>query len=134
MAATVNDKSERVTALAGGLAVLIENQSKVGVAFPGWVAGEPEYIRTTFLALVVEVVELLQEFDWRQWRDPRGLDRPKAAGEFADILAFLGYVTTWLVRSGIPTTELAMAYERKTQVNLDRLAGKVVGFGARQTG
>src|SRR3972149_8482288 len=100
MAATVNDKSERVTALAGGLAVLIENQSKVGVAFPGWVAGEPEYIRTTFLALVVEVVELLQEFDWRQWRGPRGLERPQAAGGVADILAFLGAVRAWVPPGG----------------------------------
>ena len=116
-------------ALSDGLFALWETQREVGAAIPGWVEGEPEYVRTTFLALVCELMELLQLFNWKQWKRLVPFDVDKAADEFADVLAFLGYIVIFLGREGITTRDLSVAYQRKTEVNHGRLAGKVKGYG-----
>lgn len=117
--------------LAEGLRILKMTQSEVGKAIPGWVEGEPEFVRTTFLALVCELMELLQLFNWKQWKQPVDVNRDQAADEFADVLAFLGYIVIFLAGMGVSTDDLATAYERKTIVNKKRLAGKVEGYGVR---
>lgn len=120
-----------VTMLAEGLAVLAATQREVGKAIPGWVEGEPEYVRTTFLALMVETAELLQELNWKPWKADHPIDTSRAADEFADILAFLGYVVAWLEDAGIPIGQLAMQYQAKTKINIKRLAGEVEGYGVK---
>jgi NTP pyrophosphatase (non-canonical NTP hydrolase) len=115
--------------LAEGLRILKMTQREVGRAIPGWVEGEPEFIRTTFLALVCELMELLQLFNWKQWKRTVPFDASKAADEFADVLAFLGYVVLYLDQRGVGPDILARAYEDKTLTNKRRLAGKVEGYG-----
>ena len=116
-------------ALAKGLVVLATTQQKIGAVFPGWSEGNPEYVRTTFLALYSELGELLQKFPWRQWRTPGPVDREGMAEEFADVLAFLGYVVHFCqVYGQLTPYQLAEAYSKKTTVNKDRLSGKVGGF------
>ena len=119
-----------VTLLAEGLAVLAATQRKVGSVIPGWVEGDPNYIRTTFLALIVELSELLQELNWKPWKEPREIDLDKIVEEFADVLAFLGYIILWIEDMGKLPGHLAVAYQDKTEVNIKRLAGEVEGYGA----
>jgi len=118
-----------VESVARGLLELAITQEEVGSVIPGWVEGEPEFIRTTFLSLMVETSELLQEFNWKQWKKPTSPDHAKMADEFADMLAFLGYIVKWLGDLGISPLDLAEAYKDKTEVNKKRLAGKVSGYG-----
>jgi NTP pyrophosphatase (non-canonical NTP hydrolase) len=117
--------------LALGLHVLAGVQFEVGLAIPGWSEGEPEFVRTTFLALVKEVMELLDYFDWKQWKLPTETDAGEAADEFADVLAFLGYVVLFLGYRGVMPDDLARAYAKKTLVNQERLAGKIEGYGTQ---
>lgn len=118
--------------LAQGLVVLAATQRGVGSAVPGWVEGEPEFVRTTFLALIVECTELLQLFNWKQWKFPDDYDSGRLgmmAEEFADILAFLGYLVIWLNDLGITPDILAKRYRDKTDLNIKRLGGGVDGYG-----
>ena len=122
---------ERHLSLA--LETLARVQWEVGRAIPGWSEGEPEFIRTTFLALIKEVTELLDHFDWKQWKQPiEESDGGEAAGEFADVLAFLGYVVLFLGYRGVMPDDLAAAYARKTALNQKRLAGEVEGYGINE--
>lgn len=120
-----------VTLLAEGLAVLAATQRVVGSVVPGWVEGHPNYVRTTFLALIVELAELLQELNWKPWKEPREVDLDKVVEEFADILAFLGYIILWLEDMGKMPGHLAIAYQVKTEINIERLAGEVEGYGVQ---
>ena len=121
--------------LGFGLDVLKQTQQRMGEAIPGWSEGEAEYVRTTFLALMVETAELLQLFDWKQWKRPMditGERRARVADEFADVLAFLGYVVLFCERHfGLSPQALADQYARKTRLNAERLAGRVAGYGVR---
>lgn len=117
--------------LEKGLQVLADVQWGIGKLVPGWVEGEPEFIRTTFLALTAEIYELLEHFNWRQWKDATEFDPVAAADEFADVLAFLGYVVIFLNQKGVSTAELARAYRLKSDINWQRLVGKVPGYGVK---
>ena len=118
--------------IARGLEVLARVQGEVGRAIPGWSEGEPEFIRTTFIALIKEVTELMDHFDWKQWKLATPFQPPLAAGEFADILAFLGYIVLFLGYRGVMPDDLAWAYAQKTRVNQERLAGRVEGYGQHE--
>jgi len=138
MSVDVSDKyGFGVSRLAAGLSVLMITQKGVAKrAIPDWLKGEPEYIRTTFLALIVEVVELVQLFNWKQWKDPHVFDEhhlDRMANEFADMLAFLGYIILFLDDLGVSPADLAEAYEEKTIINHARLAGDIEGYGVNKT-
>jgi len=123
--------SSKVEKLAEGLKVLDDVQSVIGSAIPGWVEGDPEFIRTSWLALIVELSELLQLFNWKQWKDPIAPDLPRMADEFADVLAFFGYLVVYLRLAGLDSVDLGKAYAHKTNVNSRRLAGKIPGYGVQ---
>jgi len=119
-----------VERLAEGLRVLADTQRDVGSVEPAWVTDvNPEYVRTTFLALIVELSELLQEFNWKPWKAPREVNLDRMVDEFADVLAFLGYIIMWLGYMGADTGDLARGYRRKTAINYQRLSGKISGYG-----
>ena len=123
--------------LAAGLNVLMTTQKGVAKkAIPAWLEGGPEYLRTTFLALIVEVAELVQLFNWKQWKDSHVFDEhhlDRMANEFADMLAFLGYIILFLDDLGVSPADLAEAYEEKTILNHARLAGDIEGYGVNKT-
>ena len=132
MAKLIDEYSKRN--LAEGLAVLSSTQAAVGSAVPGWVEGEPEFVRTTFLALIVEITELLQLFNWKQWKFPvdiSGTVKGEMMDEFADVLAFTGYIIIFLGKLGISPEMLAQAYKAKTEINIPRLGGDVKGYGVQ---
>lgn len=124
--------------LSAALNFLEAEQRKLGYYFPGWAEGEPEFVRTTFLALIKEVAELMDWFDWKPWKvGPVGYTeggKLEAAEEFADVLAFLGYIVLFLDKRGIQPSALAAAYVRKTAVNHRRLGGLIPGFASPRGG
>lgn len=95
-----------------------------------------EQIRTAFLALMVETVELLCELDWKPWKRRRVEgDGEKIADEFADILAFLAIIMCYLMRgSQVTPYDLAGAYQRKMKVVEERMKGNVDGYEAQDPG
>lgn len=119
--------------LSAALNYLDHTQERLGRYFPGWAEGTPEFVRTTFLALHAEVDELMAHFDWKQWKEPHewsAIEKQEVAEEFADILAFLGYVVIFLDQHDVYPSDLARAYRDKTELNHLRLQGKVPGYGS----
>lgn len=118
-----------------GLAVLMDTQAVVsamasGNALPA--AGElpsKDQIRTYFLSIMVEEVELMNEFNWKPWKNgEKAINAEKVADEFADVLAFLGIILNYLRAHGIGLYDLALQYGVKSKVNMDRFNGKVEGY------
>lgn len=80
-----------------------------------------EQLRNVVLSLVVEIVELLNEFNWKPWKITRqSVHERKVQDEFADILAFIGLLMVYLQRYGITPTMLSRAYIQKSLINIDR--------------
>lgn len=95
--------------------------------------GEPpskDQIRTVFVALFVELGELVQELDWKPWKEPKQVDNAKIAGEFADILAFIGLLLVYFEGLGVDANKLAEAYLEKSKTNYARFTGQVDGYRA----
>ena len=122
-----------VESVARGLLELAHTQLDIGQRTPEWTEGiNPEYVRTTFLALLVETGELLQLFNWKPWKKPVKMDngrRDAMAEEFADMLAFFGYIVLWLGEYGLTPIDLAEAYQKKTELNKKRMSGIIPGYG-----
>ncbi len=119
--------------LGAGLKLLKLTQEVVSSTLPNCIPelGEqpsPDQLRTYFLALNVELGELLQELNWKPWKEPREIDKPRVIDEFADVLAFMGILLVYLDRMGVSTSDLVAGYQKKTDINIQRLTGKVAGY------
>jgi NTP pyrophosphatase (non-canonical NTP hydrolase) len=119
--------------IADGLLALAEVQEFVSGHVPSAnpVTGNvgSEQVLTYGFALLKEVTELMDELQWKSWKPRKAVDTARAADEFADILAFLGLYVHYMRRlAGLAPEDLAAAYARKSQVNVDRFTGKVVGY------
>lgn len=128
----VLDMNERD--LQRGLEYLLDIQSVTSAINPDCIPAVDELptkdqLRTYFLAMMVETGELLQELNWKPWKKDKTIDKARVVDEFADILAFLGILITYLNRLGMSTDDLAAAYVSKTRVNINRFLGKVEGYG-----
>lgn len=120
--------------LAQGLKSLEDTQKLVSGMVSSALPPEGEVpsrdqIRTYFLATVVELVELMNELNWKPWKQSeKDIDVVKVADEFADILAFLGVILNYLHSCGVNTDTLAAQYARKSKVNIDRFNHRVEGY------
>lgn len=78
-----------------------------------------EYVTWNATALVAELVELLQEVQWKPWANDRGkiTDRDAALTEFVDIMHFLGNLALAL---DLDHADIAERYLGKVQVNRER--------------
>lgn len=76
------------------------------------------YVTWNHSAGVVEFGELLDEFGWKPWANPRGwVNREAALTEAVDIAHFLANI---LCAIGVTDDEWTAAYQAKQQVNRDR--------------
>jgi NTP pyrophosphatase (non-canonical NTP hydrolase) len=129
---------EKIYDVYGGLKALMVIQNQVsgmviGAIPPIGQTPTKAQVTTYFLAMMVEVGELVQELNWKPWKETFEPDPKKVADEFADILAFLGLILVYLRAHGITPFDLADAYETKTRTNIDRFSGKVAGYKIVQT-
>lgn len=124
-------KTKQAALIAAGLWGIIQvRETAMGVdtASSG---GTPsaDQVRTAFLALVVETLELLNELPWKPWKKQTVPDKTKVAHEFADILAFTAVLMRYLsALVGLSPTDLALAYTEKMDIVHDRLKGNVEGY------
>lgn len=120
--------------LAMAINILAETQKLIRVGEHSW-QGLPtkDDVRQYAFALCGEVHELANELGWRDWRLPRPVDPERATDEHADVLAFMGILMQYTMDlANLSATQLAEGYRAKTQVNLERVAGRVQGFGGYQ--
>lgn len=78
-----------------------------------------DMIRTYFLAMIVEMGELLQTLDWKPWKDKK-VNVAETKEEFADVIAFLGVILVYLSKMGVDPRDLAAAYIKKVKKNYAR--------------
>ncbi len=79
-----------------------------------------EWIQKEVLAMVAELAELLEEVNFKWWKNPHPLDHEAIKGELVDILHFL--VSTCL-KAGISADEFYQGYLTKNQENFHRQQG-----------
>lgn len=87
--------------------------------FPEWI----EYVRNQTLAAFVELAEFMQGMKWKPWgkekRFPTLAERAHLIEEQVDVLHF---VANALVALKVTDVELTAAYEKKMEVNRQRMA------------
>lgn len=77
-----------------------------------------DYVTVNHSALVVEAGELLAEFGWKPWAQPRGwVNRANALKEAVDVAHFLGNILSAI---GVTDQEWEDAYRKKQEVNRQR--------------
>lgn len=77
-----------------------------------------EYFRTMVAALVFELGEVSNEIGWKTWGTDRTIDRERYISEMVDVLHFAGNL---LILAGCTDEELNTAYNKKLQVNVQRM-------------
>jgi hypothetical protein len=108
---------------------LIRWQRDISATRSGPIIADLYTIPVYFAALMTEAGECLNELNWKPWKANHPVDTARVLDEFADIQAFV-YLIGDLINQVTGTTpeDLYEAYLTKSQVNRDRLAGKVTGY------
>ncbi len=78
------------------------------------------WVQKEVLALVAELAELLNEVNFKWWKDPKEMDLEAIHEELADILHF--YVSL-CIKVGLDAEGLHTAYVRKNRENFRRQDG-----------
>lgn len=128
--ATILDEGA-VEILAEAISIMAETQKLIRVGEHSW-QGLPtkDDVRQYAFALCGEVHELADELGWKAWKLPVPVNPAKVTAEHADVLAFLGILMQYSMQlADLSPHDLAQAYQTKTQINLERVAGKVNGYG-----
>ena len=127
----MRDKAENAGArdLYRGMQHLVNEQRRVNANRQEVYNGSPESLGVYALALLVEIGELLQELNWKPWKEGREVNTQAVAEEMSDVLAFVGVLLdNLMVQSGLTLADIAAAYARKTDINLQRAGGEVAGY------
>lgn len=80
-----------------------------------------EWIQKQTLAMVSELAELIDEVNFKWWKNPKEIDYSLVKGELVDILHFF---TGMCLRVGMDANELFDRYMEKNKENFDRQYGK----------
>lgn len=128
--AAVDPNLERADPLAAFLQDLVDAERMINYARPQDMEGSKDAVRTYVLAMIVELSELVQELDWKAWKDRQAPpDNERVADEFADVLAFLGVITAnVMAQTGLTYKQLSQAFTDKTKTNLRRARGEIDGY------
>ncbi|MDD2421448.1 MAG: dUTPase [Heliobacteriaceae bacterium] len=104
---------------AGFDADLIKRRQLEDITFEEWIQKET-------LALMSELAELLDEVNFKWWKNPKPVDREAVKEELVDILHFF---VSMCLKAGITPQELFEAYHRKNQENRHRQDGTSLKAG-----
>ncbi len=80
-----------------------------------------EWIQKDVLAIVSELGELLDEVNFKWWKNPKEIDTPALQEELVDVLHFF---VSMCIRSGMSAEDLFCIYVKKNQENFDRQYGR----------
>lgn len=80
-----------------------------------------QWIQKDVLAMVSELAELLDEVNFKWWKNPKPVDSEALRGELVDILHFF---VSMCIRAGMDADMLYEGYIAKNKENFDRQYGR----------
>ena len=80
-----------------------------------------EWMQKEVLAMLSELAEVLDEVNFKWWKNKKPLDTDALRGELVDILHFF---VSMCIRSGMDADELFARYIEKNKENFDRQYGR----------
>ncbi len=107
------DRLETIFALQEQLDTDIAARRKLEFDYETW-------MQKDILATMDELTELLNELNYKWWKNPKPLDEAAIAGELVDVLHFF---VSMCLRSGLDAEALYRGYLDKNQENFDRQNG-----------
>ena len=78
-------------------------------------------IQKEVLAMISELSELLDEVNFKWWKNPKPVNEAALKGELVDVLHFF---VSMCLKSGMSAEELFALYKEKNQENFDRQYGR----------
>ena len=81
----------------------------------------PEWIQKETLAMLSELAELIDEVNFKWWKNPKEVSERRVKEELVDILHFF---TAMCLHAGMTADELYEMYMEKNKENFDRQYGK----------
>jgi len=79
-----------------------------------------EWVQKDVLAMLSELAEVLDEVNFKWWKNPKEIDAPALNEELADVLHFF---VSMCIHAGLDADELFRIYTEKNQENLNRQSG-----------
>ncbi len=79
------------------------------------------WLQKEVLAMISELSELLDEVNFKWWKNPKPVDDAALKGELVDVLHFF---VSMCLKSGMSAQELFALYKAKNQENFDRQYGR----------
>ena len=80
-----------------------------------------EWMQKEVLAMISELSEVLDEVNFKWWKNPRPVDDAALKGELVDVLHFF---VSMCLKSGMSAEELYTLYRDKNKENFDRQYGR----------
>ena len=79
------------------------------------------WMQKEVLAMISELSEVLDEVNFKWWKNPKPVDDAALKGELVDVLHFF---VSMCLKSGMSAQELFELYKAKNQENFDRQYGR----------
>ena len=79
------------------------------------------WLQKEVLAMISELSEVLDEVNFKWWKNPKPVDDAALKGELVDVLHFF---VSMCLKSGMSAQELFELYKAKNQENFDRQYGR----------
>ena len=76
-----------------------------------------EFIRLTFIGIITEACEALEEINWKPWKQPQKVNTNKFKEEIVDLWHFVINLT---LASGMGSEELMIRFKNKNKINTRR--------------
>ena len=80
-----------------------------------------EWMQKEVLAMISELSEVLDEVNFKWWKNAKPIDDASLKGELVDVLHFF---VSMCLKSGMTAEELFSLYKAKNQENFDRQYGR----------
>jgi len=79
-----------------------------------------QWIQREAMAMVSELAELIDEVNFKWWKNPKPINEDAVKGELVDLLQFL---VSMCLKMGMTADELHALYTQKNRENFDRQRG-----------
>ena len=81
---------------------------------------QEQWIQREAMAMVSELAELIDEVNFKWWKNPKPVNEAAVKGELVDLLHFL---VSMCLKMGMTAEELHALYTQKNRENFDRQRG-----------
>ena len=122
----MEDRLEMIFRLQKALDEDIIERRKLDFPYEVW-------MQKDILACMDELTELLNELNWKWWKNEKPLDPGAIRGELVDVLHFF---VSMCIKSGMSAEDLFSGYIAKNRENFDRQYGRSqkVGYEVKTDG